>query len=683
MELKDLPGLGPKRIKLLKEQGIYNISDLLRYIPRNHLDRTIVQKINNINEGDDVVLIGKVIRSQLAGAFRKQRLILNFSDGSGEVQLVFFHAIEIWERRLKEGKRLAIFGKIQSYNGWQIVHPDIRELKETESYQGEITPIYPLSEAMKASKIEQNFLRKLIQPLFENVLIEKLFPNQNIPSELRKELALTNEFENLRKLHFPKTIAEVNEAYRQLKLQELLPFCMRMVARRQRIKARGKSHILKNSSKGYAEIIKAQLPFELTKGQEKVIAQIKKGMAKPHQYQALLQGDVGSGKTIVAILAMTEALEAGYQVAIMAPTDILVRQHHQFMQGLLREIGVDLTLVTGDLKAKARKEILLGLETGIIKCAIGTHALFSKDVVFSNLGFIVVDEQHRFGVGQREALLQKGDDPDMLVMSATPIPRSLTMTLYGDLEAIILDEKPAGRKEIKSRLIDAKKRQNMKQYILKEIKDGNQCYWIVPRVADIDDQLKSVEEVFEELKKFSTEWIVGFVHGKVDEYDKGKTLEEFNSGKIGVLVATTVVEVGVDVPNSNIIVIEQPERFGLAQLHQLRGRVGRGDKQAWCFLMINQDNPAYQRINDFAETTDGFEIAELDLQNRGSGNLEGVEQSGAKLFKYFDLLEDKEMIESSFIQAEAILENKLELNDEAMNEIKIWIAKEEPDHGIH
>ena len=429
MELKDLKGLGPKRIKILNAVGIRNVPDLLRYIPRDFQDRTQIIKIGELLEDTFAVCVGEVVDTHLADSY-KPRFHATLQDDSGQLELTFFHYVEGWSKKLQRGKRFAVIGKVQFFRGPQMVHPELIPLKANEKYKGEIVPIYPLTEDMRASRMEQNYFRKLIPPLFEKPLVRKLFPGQEAPELVRDSLGMVKEFENLRKLHHPQSLKEIYEAVEQLKKMELLPFSMRMVQRRERMKARGSTHCKSCEEGKYARFLKDALPFGLTQGQEDCLQTIRNGMAEASQYQALVQGDVGSGKTVIALLAMAEALELGEQVAIMAPTDILARQHLEFFQPLLSSLGIHVSLLTGDLSGRARNEVLYGIETGSLQCVIGTHALFSKDVQYHHLGFIVIDEQHRFGVGQREALLQKGNYPDVVVMSATPIPRSLTMTLY-------------------------------------------------------------------------------------------------------------------------------------------------------------------------------------------------------------------------------------------------------------
>lgn len=470
----------------------------------------------------------------------------------------------------------------------------------------------------------------------------------------------------------PQSFAEAMQARLQLKRLELLPFCLRMNFRRRSLAIRGKAREIHAEA---VERAKALLPFALTQAQSKAVREICEGLGGKKQFHALLQGDVGSGKTVVAMLSMLSVLKDGEQCALMAPTDILARQHYKSLAPFFEKSGFRTVLLLGACTPAEKRSIAGELQMGLAQVVIGTHAIFSKDVLFQNLTFIVIDEQHRFGVSQREALLAKGHFPDLLVMSATPIPRSLAMTLYGDLTPIVLDEKPAGRKPIKTRLVDPQKRDGMKDFLLREVLSGNRCYWIVSRVGSDEEGLaRSVSEVREELEAFSDKWKVGAISGQMDEAERDRILSGFAKGSVQVLVATTVVEVGVNVPEANLMVIENPDRFGLAQLHQLRGRIGRGDQAAWCFLLVTQNNPAHERLSRFASTTNGFEIAEMDLADRGAGNLEGLEQSGSWVFRWFDWIQDQALIGRMLEFSEEILDNKPGFPPEVQERIQKWYA---------
>ena len=702
MEISQLPGLGPKRVEALRKAGLNSIADLLYNIPRTYLDQTKVTPIGNCRVGEKVVLIGRISRSGIVRG-RKSRFVATLSDGTGEIQLLFFHAASFWARRIKNDTRWLVTGQVGEFRGLQMTHPEMQQLDDDEEFNGCIQPVYSISEACRDARMEQKFFRGLYKTIFN-------FPGLTLsglcPRELTDYLHFAPVMQNLRALHQPKDFPSIYRAKRELKVLELLPFCLRMVKRRENQKLRGHERQI---DLGTVMATKAKLPFSLTRGQDDALDTIVAGLNGKKQFHALLQGDVGCGKTVVAMLAMMAVCGAGgdavaetgmrEQCALMVPTDILARQHYKSLKPFFDAAGLNVRLLVGATPAAERKVILGELQMGLADVVIGTHALFSKDVIFSRLGFVVIDEQHRFGVGQREALLAKGDYPDMLVMSATPIPRSLAMTLYGDLKVVSIKEKPAGRKPIKTRLVNAAKREDMKKFICKEAASGNLCYWIASRVGSDDEGgARSVDEIVDELRAYiagpgravlngSTLKVAG-VHGQMDEAERDGIIAQFAAGKIQILVATTVIEVGVNVPAANLMVIDQPDRFGLAQLHQLRGRVGRGNTQAWCFLMIPEGDAAdtsMERLSQFSQTEDGFEIAELDLQNRGAGNLEGNEQSGAWVFRWFDWIADQELISQTLETAEHILKDRDAFDDTAREKIQAWYGEKEfaNEDGVH
>lgn len=702
MDLSQLPGLGPKRLEALRKSGLNSIGDLLYNIPRTYLDQTKVTKIGECQVGEKVVLIGTVKRAGIVRG-RTSRFIATLTDGTGEISLLFFKACTFWNKRIKPDSHWLVTGTVGDYRGLQITHPDMQPFDEGEEFSGRILPVYPISEACRESRMEQKFFRQLYQTVFK-------FPALTLPGTCPRELTDYLHFapvlNNLKVLHNPADFASIRKAKGELKILELLPFCLRMIKRRQNQMIRGHERQI---NLGRVMEARASLPFELTNGQNEALDQIIAGLNGKKQFHALLQGDVGSGKTVVAMLAMLAVCGAGEQCALMVPTDILARQHYKTLKPFFDAAGMHLQLLVGATSTAERNVILGELQMGLCDAVIGTHALFSKDVFFKNLGFVIIDEQHRFGVGQREALLAKGEYPDMLVMSATPIPRSLAMTLYGDLKVISIKDKPVGRKPIKTRLIPAEKREDMKKFICNEAVGGNLCYWIVSRVgADEEGGAFSVDDIVLEMQnyikalasaekaaiaitgeepKFAKLKVAG-IHGQMGEDERDATLKKFAAGEIHILVATTVIEVGVNVPAANLMVIDQPDRFGLAQLHQLRGRVGRGSQQAWCFLMLPQGEAAetsMERLSKFSSTEDGFEIAELDLQARGAGNLEGNEQSGSWVFRWFDWIADQELISKTLTMAENLLADTTAFDESAREKIQTWY-NEKPSanaDGVH
>jgi len=682
--LSSISGFGPKKIAALKESGISTLFDLLSYLPRDWIDQRRITKIRDIIAGERVVLVGHIVHSKMIYGGR-ERLIATLQDETGSIEIVFFGATHHWQGRLKNGSRWVAIGKGTVFRTIQMVHPDLQALEEGEEFSGSIVPIYTISEPMRKARMESKFFAKLYKNLFEKNLNLILLPEEHIcPPELLNFLKMQPLVENFKKLHCPQNWEEINAAKKEIKALELLPFCLRMARRRQLLSNSGIPRALDLQKMDSA---KGNLPFALTAGQNQVLEQIKSGLLSSRQFHALLQGDVGSGKTVVAMLAMIGICGAGEQAACMVPTDILARQHFLSMGKVFENAGLKLALLVGAMGTAERREVLENLKSGEINAVVGTHALFSKDVEFKNLGFVIIDEQHRFGVKQREALLAKGNKPDLLVMSATPIPRSLAMTFYGDLEAIVLREKPPGRKPVLTKLVGSEKREDMKNYLYKESFAGNRCYWVASRVQEDEfGEAASVGKIYDELRKFKSDWEIAVVHGQMPETERDANLTAFARGEISLLVCTTVVEVGVNVPEANLIAIENPESFGLAQLHQLRGRVGRGNAQAWCFLICDSDNAAFERLEQFSKTDDGFEISEIDLQNRGAGNLEGSQQSGSWILRYFDWVDSQPLIEKTINTANEILDNKPNFPPEILQKIQNWYNDkkfEKIEDGVH
>jgi len=708
MRMEDIPGLGPKRVKVLKSAGVSSVADLLHYIPRQYLDRTRVTPLDQWESGEEIVALGEIISQQMhygrkmrlevvLDCFSDESLDANLSGSKSQkrsLSLVFFHYVEGWQKKLKAGLRLSVAGRLQFFNGFQLVHPELKIMQASEAYEGEILPVYPLTEEMKAARMEQAFFRKIFPAFLQMPLVQALFARKGLPTPLLRVLHTQSEFENLQRLHMPASLEDVAAARDELKRHELLPFAVRLETRIQSARNNG---ISRGKKEKFVHEALGRLPFTLTNGQKQCWKEIRRGLESEDQFKALLQGDVGSGKTVLSLMAALSVLEGGEQVVVMAPTEILIRQHFKFFEHHLSRFGLKCALVTGDLTGERRKDLYLRISQGEFQCVLGTHALFGDDLPLCNPGLIIIDEQHRFGVEQREKLIRKGKNPDVIVMSATPIPRSLTMTLYGDLQPVVLQEKPVGRLPVKTRLVQAGRRSAMVDYVLKrctgssEDEGRTQAYWVVPRVADLEDQVHSVESLYRELTNFSSLWSVQFVHGRMDEDERENVLRRFSEGSLDVLVATTVVEVGIDVPNANIMVIESPERFGLAQLHQLRGRVGRAGEQAWCFLQSGPENTATERLEAFCATNDGFEIAELDLRNRGAGNLEGAEQSGLGTFLYTDVLSDTEMILEMRTLARNLLQNLNQfkeeesgtLDKESIQLLERWQNESRNQDGIH
>ena len=683
MNLSSIPGLDdPKKIAALKASGISTLWDLLLNVPNKWLDERNITKISEARVGNRVVLVGDIVNLK----YNKGTFYATLQDASGEINLVFFHEKSAW-KGLRIGMRKLIIGDVTIYNGsLQIAHPECRAFGKNDVYNGSIVSIYPKTKFMN-KKINDKTFAKAYKFLFGKNLFLILPPEENIcPPELLNFLKIRHILDILKSLHCPQTIEEAYAARRENKILTLLPFCLRMARRRMLLANSGISRKLDSQKMEFA---KNNLPFTLTSGQSQALEQIKDGLESSRQFHALLQGDVGSGKTVLAMIAMIGICGAGGQAACMVPTDILARQHFSSMQAVFNSAGLRFALLVGALGTAERREVLEGLKSGEINAVVGTHALFSKDTEFCNLGFVIIDEQHRFGVRQREALLAKGNKTDLLVMSATPIPRSLAMTFYGDLEVIILREKPPGRIPVKTELKGNLVRENMKDYLYKESLADNRCYWVVSRVQEDEfGETACVANIYDELKKFKKDWKIAVVHGQMPEAERTANLNAFARGEISLLVCTTVVEVGVNVPEANLMVIEKPESFGLAQLHQLRGRIGRGNIKAFCILLCEEDNNSdtYKRLLNFSKTNDGFEIAEMDLQNRGAGNLEGSDQSGSWILRQFDWIQDQQLIEKIINTANRILNNEPNFSQETLQKIQNWYNDkkfEKIEDGVH
>ncbi|MDB5105365.1 MAG: recG [Fibrobacteres bacterium] len=667
-DLSRLTGVGPKREKVLAEAGIATLRDLIYHLPRRYIDRTKFTPIADLAVGKDAIFPATVRSIAMA----QMRMMVTVEDGSGTVELVFFNGVQFLRSRFTEGQRLLVAGVPSFFRELQMVHPEFQSIKDDQEIKGEVLPRYPLTMDMSEAHVEHKFLQKIALEALQGFTFSDALQENH-----RRELGLLPEADLLRSLHKPATAEEIPALRKQLKVRELLPLSLRLEAIKAERRKVGKAW---PESAKLKAALREGLPFTLTAGQSESVSAITACQAEPGQFCGLLMGDVGSGKTVVAMLAAANVLEAGGQVALMAPTEILASQHHQTLAPFLAKAGIRAGLLTGDTPKADREAMMADLQSGSLNFLVGTHALYSGDVRFRNLGLAIIDEQHRFGVEQRKALGAKGGNPDILYMSATPIPRTLAQTVFGDLETFVLKEKPAGRLPVKTRLVPPEKRKDMLGFLLKEAVGGNQVFWVVPQIGaksptakaakaaaedpDIfvpankrpEEDIASVDKIKTELAAFSKEWKVGIVHGKLPPEKKEAALAAFRKGELNVLVATTVIEVGVDVPQANLMVIEGPDRFGLAQLHQLRGRTGRGSAQAWCFLaMPNGDWPVetFDRLAGFAETTDGFKIAEIDLRSRGTGNLEGTDQSGYGGLRFTDLIEDFELTQEIRRYAEA------------------------------
>jgi ATP-dependent DNA helicase RecG len=676
-----LKGVGPQKGELLKkEAGIFTFNDLLEYFPFRHIDKTQITTISSINsETDYVQVIGKIISLEILGQKNGRRLVAEFSDGTGELELVWFQGISWIQKALHVGRKYRVFGKAGFFmNNPQITHPEIEEVtSENTETKFFLEPVYPGTEILKARNLGGRQISKLTYTLLE-MIGEKDIP-ENLPSTVLSKYQLISRYNAFRQIHFPATINEYNAAVTRLKFEELFISQLRLGLLRYKRHSFSKGLIFNKIGSYFNEFYSNNLPFELTGAQKRVLKEIRKDIGCGTQMNRLLQGDVGSGKTIVALMSMLIAADNGYQSCFMAPTEILARQHYASLSSLLRNIPVTVKILTGSSSAKEKREILRATEAGEITILTGTHAIIEDVVQFKNLGLAIVDEQHRFGVAQRAKLWKKNTiNPHILVMTATPIPRTLALTAYGDLDYSIMDELPPGRKPVTTVHRMEYARPQVMDFIKSEIKKGRQAYIIYPLIEesaklDFENLMKGYEEV----KAFFPEpqYYISMVHGRQKSAEKQVNMNRFVKGDTQIMVSTTVIEVGVDVPNASVMLIESAEKFGLPQLHQLRGRVGRGSEKSFCILLtkVKLSSDAKQRLKIMCATNDGFKIAEKDLEIRGPGDIEGTKQSGILNFKLANIVEDKKILEAARATVEKIINVDPQLSLEENSCLKNFI----------
>lgn len=657
--LTSLEGIGPKKAAVLKEEAaIETIEDLLYYSPRKYLDRSNVKKIKDCFINETVSVIGKIESTSIGGKGKKFLEVV-ISDDTDSITGVFFGGVQYFKKTFIPGEEIIFSGKIQFYRQKQIVHPDFDFIDEESILQtintAAIIPLYKSTEKLRTAGLDSRGLRRLFRQAFDHYLP---LMQDTLPDEILKRRKLTDIKTALFNIHFPSTFKDAEEARRRLAFNEL--FFLFFYLRFSRSCAR---HIITgNPMKDKGNILAsftADLPYELTADQVQAVKEISHNLQDNFPMNRLLQGDVGSGKTVVALAAALISVSAGFQAAFMAPTSVLARQHFLTMKKLLPE-GISAPLLTGQTSQEERKKILEGLAAGEINIICGTHALIQDTVEFKSLGLIVIDEQHRFGVNQRAALRAKGEHPHLLVMTATPIPRSLAMTVYGDLEVSMIKNKPLNRGSIQTISLPVSRLPGVYNSIKKYIEQGRQIYYILPLIEESKkSDLKAANTVYTHLKDdIFTDTKVGLLHGRMKGDEKEVIMDRFRKGEIDILVSTSVIEVGIDVPNANVIIIEHPERFGLSQLHQLRGRVGRAEYDSFCILLYPEDiSPeSHERINILVNTEDGFVIAEEDLKTRGAGQLLGTRQHGADDFEFTSLSSDMELIKAAREEAEREVE---------------------------
>jgi len=668
---------------LKKELGIFTFRDLLEHFPLRHIDKTVVNKISDINATTDFIQVaGTITNIEVIGSRNAKRMIAELKDKTGYLELVWFQGINWVQKILQEGKDYLVYGKVSFYNSrYQISHPEIELLSEATA-EGKIflEPVYSTTEKLKAKSLNGRQLGKLTAALLPQIS-EKDIP-ENIPSTILQKLNLINRFQGYCDIHFPKSLQNYEAALNRLKFEEFFLAQIRLQLTKLKRHRSSKGVKFEKVGELFNNFYTNYLPFELTGAQKRVLREIRTDTAQGHQMNRLLQGDVGSGKTIVALLCMLLAADNGYQSCMMAPTEILARQHFESLQHLLKDMHVSIRLLTGSTRSAERKKIFEGLLNGSIQILVGTHAVIEETVQFKNLGFAIVDEQHRFGVAQRAQLWKKAEvPPHVLVMTATPIPRTLAMTAYGDLDYSIMDELPPGRHPVTTVHRYETKRASVMDFIRTEIDKGRQAYIIYPLIEESEKlSYEDLMQGYEQVKSFFPEpkYSISVVHGRMPSQQKEVNMQRFVKNDTQIMVSTTVIEVGVNVPNATVMLIESAEKFGLSQLHQLRGRVGRGAEKSYCILLTGSkvSNEAFERIKTMCATNDGFAIAEKDLELRGPGDIEGTRQSGVLNFKLASIINDKPLLDLAKYYAEQVLANDEELSKEENLPLKNFLLSQ-------
>lgn len=652
-----LKGVGPRRAEALRSMNIETLRDLLEFRPRRYLDHSDIRYIRDINPDEDVTVMGEIVSKQLI-RFGKRRLIIRIHDGTGILEAVWFNQTEIFARIFSEQQMVAFSGKVTRYKHWQMIHPDFDILSEKREqlHTGQLIPIYPSNQDFKKVGLSNYSLRRII-----SLTLQK-YGNQipeSLPDYLAKRYRLLSRRDAYQQMHFPESTEKLHQVSRRFKYEELF-YLQLLMALRKHFYYSPVVGLSITVAKNWLEEAVQFLPFTLTGAQTRVLQEIQSDLLSGHPMNRLVQGDVGSGKTVVALLGMQMAISAGYQAALMAPTEILAQQHYFNISSLRGDGNIKTALLIGSLPEKSKKAVQRKIAGGEVDLVVGTHALIQEGVQFSNLGFAVIDEQHRFGVMQRLDLIRKGQTPHTLVMTATPIPRTLAMTIYGDLDVSIIDELPPGRQEIRTYWRTEDRLKLVYNFVRERLSQKEQVYVVYPLIEESEKlDLKAAAEAYQHLQK---DIFPGFrlelLHGRLKIAEKERIMQSFKQGLTNMLISTTVIEVGVDVPNATIMMIEHAERFGLSQLHQLRGRVGRGSQQSYCILITPPDinEVARERMEVMTKTNDGFVIAEEDLRLRGSGEFFGTRQHGIPDLKYADLVTDQNIVQTARKDAFALVE---------------------------
>lgn len=659
-----LKGVGPNRADLLrKELGIHTYQDLINLFPNRYIDRTCYYKINQLQRNSsEVQIVGEIISLKEVAQKRGKRLVAEFRDDTGVMELVWFRGQKWIREQLKRNKPYVIFGKTNWFNGkFNMPHPEMELLEDhKKNLRSSMQAVYPSTEKLSNKGISNRVISKIMQQLF---LETNGRFTETLSENIIQEQKLLSKSDALFNVHFPKNQELLGRAQFRLKFEELFYIQLQLILKNLIHKSRIKGFNFESVGEYFNTFFKTHLPFELTNAQKRVLKEIRHDLGSNAQMNRLLQGDVGSGKTIVALMSMFIALDNGFQACLMAPTEILSAQHYNGLLEHCKKLNIKIEILTGSTKTSKRREIHENLENGQIQILIGTHALIEDKVKFKNLGLAIIDEQHRFGVAQRSKLWKKNvTPPHILVMTATPIPRTLAMSVYGDLDISIIDELPAGRKPIKTVHRYDNNRLKVFRFIKDEIAKGRQVYVVYPLIQenekmdykDLMDGYASIERDFPK-----PQYQISIVHGKMKPADKDYEMQRFAKGETQIMVATTVIEVGVNVPNASVMVIESAERFGLSQLHQLRGRVGRGAEQSYCILMTSHklSNDSKTRLETMVKTNDGFEIAEVDLKLRGPGDIMGTQQSGVLNLKIANIIKDKDILQQARYYAKKVLQD--------------------------
>ena len=709
-------GIGPKKAAVLGNYGVATLRDLFLYVPRRYLDRSSVVSIAHLHEltrdnmalleaepvapvRQEYTVVGDVRSFQVVGYRRKARLVLVLGDKTGTMQCVWFGGVEYWKRRFVIGQTLAVSGQPSYFGGTlQFVHPAIDRIGTSEAEEGEdqapsvdwsrtlhtggLVPLYPSGGELERVGLDSSGFRRVLSSAIRDFLDEV---SETLPASILLRHKLVDAKTAIHGAHFPASRSVLSESLRRLKFEEFFYFQLLLALKRRHVKHDTQGIAFSIQSKLARQLVDS-LPFSLTKAQIRVIKEITSDMASPRPLNRLLQGDVGSGKTIVALLCMLIAVENGYQAVFMAPTEILAEQHFNTLAAFARALPVNIRLLIGGQRSALRRDVLEDMRRGSAQIVVGTHALFEEEVEFARLGLAIIDEQHRFGVLQRALLRKKGANPDVLVMTATPIPRTLSLTLYGDLDLSVIDELPKERKPIKTVLKHESDKESVYEFVRQQVREGRQAYFVYPLIEESEKvDLKAATVHFTHLQeKVFPDLRLGLIHGRLPTDEKDQLMQKFKMRELDVLVATTVIEVGIDVPNASVMVVENAERFGLSQLHQLRGRVGRGSDQSYCVLLAatwiakgagrsarsllaheeaeREQRLAERRLATMINTTDGFKIAEVDLELRGPGDFFGTRQSGMPEFRVANVLTDAEILEAARTEAFALVDRDAELH---------------------